>query len=109
MIEHRVAYKTECNGQGADGDHCCYQAGQRCPYLVENQAGRRYACGLLLKYGSWEAMNESSEYEPIGRHWTRYGSLPWNYCETFSPLFCCRADLNPGYRNEAQAREAGAI
>lgn len=97
-----------CSGEGANGDHCCYQAGERCPHLVEHRAGRRYACGLLLKYGTWEAMNRSPEYQPIAEHWDSIGK-PRAYCQTFSPLFCCRSDLNPGYLNENQARAAGVV
>lgn len=90
----------ECTGEGVNGDHCCYQAGKPCDYIVENQAGRRYACGLLLKYGSWEKMNESPEYKPIGEHWSRNGSLPFNYCELFDPAFCCRPEYRNGRHNE---------
>lgn len=98
-----------CNGLGADGDHCCYQAGRRCPHLVENQGGRRYACGLMLRHnGDWEAMAADPDYKPIGEHWESIHQ-PFNYCQTFSPIFCCRADLNPGFHNEKQAREAGAL
>jgi hypothetical protein len=53
-------------------------------------------------------MNASPEYKPIGEHWVR-GDLPFNECEVFSPMFCCRPDLNPGFANEKQAREAGAV
>ena len=97
-----------CTGEGgwADSkgrvDHCCYWGGQPCPYLVENEAGRRYACGLLIKYGSWEKMNESPEYRPVGEWWTRNGNLPWNYCETFDPAFCCRPEYRDGRRNEKE-------
>lgn len=100
--------KPDCTGLGADGDHCCYQAGQRCPHLRENEGGRRYACGLMLELGSWEAMNADPRYEPIGRHWESIGQ-PFNYCETFNPMFCCRRDLNPGFHNEKEAQEAGVF
>jgi hypothetical protein len=91
--------KPACNGKGGWSktkqaqDHCCYQAGRRCAYLVEHQAGRRYACRLKLKYLTWEQVNKSPEYKMIGEHWTRNGNLPWNYCETFNPVFCCRPEL----------------
>ena len=81
-----------CTGEGAGGDHCCYQDGVRCPHLVENTAGRRYACGLFLKYGSWEAMNVSPEYKDVGDWWASKG-LPFNYCETYNPAKCCRPEL----------------
>lgn len=98
--------KPSCTGEGWDGDHCCYVRGERCVHLVENQAGRRYACGLFLKYGSWEAVNASPEYKLVGDKWVAI-SQPFNYCETFNPVWCCRSDLNPGFANPTQAHEAG--
>jgi hypothetical protein len=88
-----------CTGAGANDDHCCYVDGKRCQYLVENEAGRRYACGLMLKYGSWEAMNASTEYRSVGVHWAAKGR-PFNYCETFDPAFCCRPEYRDGRRYE---------
>lgn len=29
--------------------------------------GRRWACGLLVRYGSWEAVYESLEYKRVTR------------------------------------------
>ena len=87
--------KPACTGLGRNDDHCCYLAGVRCVNLMENVDGRRYACGVLLKYGSWEAMNASPEYKHVGEHWVSMG-LPHNYCEVFSPGFCCR----PEHRHE---------
>lgn len=91
-----------CTGAGApnparglDNDHCCYLRGRRCSHLRENVAGRRYACGLLIDYGTWEAMNASPEYEAVGRFWQSIG-LPFNYCEQFDPAFCCRPELRAG-------------
>lgn len=89
----------KCTGRGAGGDHCCYVGGERCPNLVENQGGRRYACGAWLKYGSWEAMNASPEYRPIGEHWMAVGR-EFNYCETFNPAFCCRPEYRLGRNND---------
>ncbi len=94
-----------CTGEGADNDHCCYWNGKPCPYLVENVAGRRYACGVMLKYGSWEAMNVSPEYEDVGEFWVS-ASLPFNYCETFDPAFCCRPELRQGRHNENEVVSA---
>lgn len=88
-----------CSGEGADGDHCCYWDGVKCEYLVEHQAGRRYACGLLLKFGSWSAMNASPDYAAVGQFWESAG-LPFNYCETFDPAFCCRSEFRAGRANE---------
>lgn len=94
-----------CTGLGAfvaskgRVDHCCYWDGVRCPHLVDNQGGRRYACGLLLQYGSWAAMTASPEYLPVGTWWADH-RLPFNYCETFDPAFCCRPELRLGRANE---------
>jgi hypothetical protein len=46
-------------------EHCCYlgQAGV-CPHLEENTVpGRRWACGLLVRLGSWDAVHASHEYQ----------------------------------------------
>lgn len=87
-----------CHGNASE--HCCYQAGVVCPYLEEGTvAGRRWVCGLLRRYGSWEAMNTSPEYVPIGEYWASRGN-PFNYCETFDPAFCCRPEFRMGRNNE---------
>ena len=91
--------KPTCTGLGADGDHCCYQRGVRCVHLVENVEGRRYACGLLIKYGSWQTMNTSPEYQTVGEFWESIGS-PFNYCEVFDPSFCCRPEFRMGRSND---------
>jgi len=88
----------ECTGEGVDSDHCCYIAGKQCDYLVENVAGRRYACGLFVKYGSWEKMNVTPEYKPVGDHWASLG-LTFNYCQDFDPGFCCRPEHRHGRNN----------
>ena len=79
-----------CTGNGVQ--HCCWVDGEVCPHLVENKVpGRRWACGLLDKFGSWAGVNESDEYEPIGAHWLTIGA-PFNYCESFkpTPAQCCQ-------------------
>ena len=79
-----------CHGN-AD-EHCCVIAGKTCDYLEENTVpGRRWACGLLVKYGSWDRMNISDEYLPIGQHWQSI-NRPFNYCEAFDPRMCCREE-----------------
>jgi len=82
----------ECNGQGADGDHCCYLNNQRCAFLVENVAGRRYACGLRLQHGSWEAVVGDPRYRRVGEFWESVGQ-PFDYCMSFDPAFCCRREV----------------
>jgi hypothetical protein len=45
-------------------DHCCYlgQAGV-CPHLEENTVpGRSWACGLLVRLGSWAVVHEAPQY-----------------------------------------------
>lgn len=50
-----------CHGNGAD--HCCYVAGQVCPYLGENvQEGRRWSCTLLAELGTWSAVHQDERY-----------------------------------------------
>ena len=84
---------------GNSSDHCCYIAGEVCPYLEENTIpGRRWACGLLVKYGSWAAMNESPEYHVIGQHWKSMGEA-FNLCELHNPVFCCRPEWRMGRAN----------
>ena len=86
----------ECHGNGPD--HCCYINQQPCPHLQQHtMPGRRWVCGLLVKYGSWQAMNQSPEYQPIGEHWLTRG-LRFNECELFDPGFCCRPEGRNGRR-----------
>jgi len=52
-----------CHGN-AD-DHCCY-FGEVCKHLEENTVeGRRWACGLYVKYGSWDKVYESEEWPDV--------------------------------------------
>lgn len=82
-----------CTGRGAaDGNHCCYVAGQRCRFLEENTVpGRRWVCGLRREFGSWDAVNASDDYRPVGEYWQSIGQ-PFNYCQTYQPPegICCR-------------------
>ena len=99
----------KCTGEGYDGKPCCTLRGERCPYLVENERGRRFACGLYLKHGSWQGVNESPEYSKnVAPVWLSM-DMPYNECELFSPMFCCRREENPGFSNEREARDAGVI
>ena len=84
----KVWPKPACTGAGADGDHCCYVGGKQCKYLRFDHPERKYACGLMMKYGSeWGVMVASPEYQEIGEHWETTNK-PFNYCETFNPMFC---------------------
>lgn len=89
-----------CHGN-AD-THCCVVNGKTCDHIEENTVpGRRWACGLLRKYGTWAAMSASPEYEPIGRHWQSTGH-DFTYCETFEAAFCCRPEYRFGRDNDKQ-------
>jgi len=72
-----------CDGLGdARGDHCCWLEGTPCPHLqVDGPTGRRYACGLLVELGSWDAVHADARYladvKPV---WDRTGTVgcgPW--------------------------------
>jgi len=52
-----------CSGN-AEG-HCCW-FGEVCKHLEENTVpGRRWACGLFRKYGSWGAVYETAEWQEV--------------------------------------------
>jgi len=51
--------------RGNADDHCCY-FGDVCQHLEENTVpGRRWACGLLRSFGSWDAVYESEEWQAV--------------------------------------------
>ena len=103
-----MTFDYECSGQGANNDHCCYIAGVRCPNLVENVNGRRYACGLVVEHGSFDEAMKDPRYTPIGNHWLEKCDRPFNYCKTFDPAFCCRPEFRNGRNNDA-AEQAVSI
>lgn len=84
-----------CDGNG--DDHCCFLSGVVCPHLRTDVPGRKWSCGLYVKYGSWTAMLSSPEYLPIGQHW-EWGGQNFGYCMTFVPpdFACCRAPRGEG-------------
>lgn len=54
---------TYCTGTAED--HCCY-FGSVCVHLEENTVpGRRWACGLMRKYQSWDAVYASPEWPEV--------------------------------------------
>lgn len=65
----------KCNGNGKD--HCCYQDGRPCKFLLKDAVpNRRWSCGLLLKYGNWEEVHNSQEYvENVLPIWQKHGVL----------------------------------
>jgi hypothetical protein len=81
-----------CTGRGTpEGDHCCWVEGVRCPFLVENVDGRRYACGLRNELGSWEAVHADPGYQELVQPvWDRVGITS---CGDWQPDegVCCRA------------------
>ena len=54
-----------CTGNGLD--HCCHLGKYGvCTHLEENTVpGRRWACGLLVRYGSWKAMMATDAYAEV--------------------------------------------
>jgi hypothetical protein len=53
-----------CAGNG--DDHCCHLGDKICIHLEENTvSGRRWACGLYRKYGSWKIVHALPEYESV--------------------------------------------
>ena len=61
-----------CHGNRED--HCCYVNGEACRFLVENVNGRRWACGLYVKYGSWEGVHADPGYqEYVQSYWDQVG------------------------------------
>lgn len=80
----------ECDGS----EFCCDIRGERCEFAVENVAGRKHACGLMVKYGSWDTVIASPEYRSVGEKWEAHPneSVRFDYCATFNPVFCCRPE-----------------
>lgn len=64
-----------CHGNGAD--HCCYLAGQVCPFLEENTvAGRRWACGLYRELGDWDLVHADPRYtSTVADLWAQSGPI----------------------------------
>lgn len=51
-----------CSGNSKD--HCCWIAGTSCRYLeVDTVPDRKWACGLRRKYGDWDKVLDSEEYQ----------------------------------------------
>lgn len=69
--------RDTCIGRGtADGDHCCYVAGEVCRYLADNGPGssRRFECSLRRDLGSWEAVHADTGYQAnVQVHWNALG------------------------------------
>jgi len=70
---------------GAGSDHCCYVNGQTCPFLqVDGPSGRRFACGLYVELGDWDAVHADPRYvASVKPHWDAAGVVgcgPWFGC-----------------------------
>ena len=53
---------AECIG-GAGQSHWCWINGEECWYLVVDQhPTRKYACGLMMELGSWDAVYADPRY-----------------------------------------------
>lgn len=77
---------------GNQDEHCCWVNGERCPHLVENVGGRRWACGLMVELGSWELVHADSRYAPIQAEWDKVGI---ESCGAWGPGTnqCCYAEV----------------
>jgi hypothetical protein len=66
-------------------DHCCWIVGRVCPHLEEGTVpGRRWACGLRRRLGSWAAVHASPEYRrDVRPFWARF--RPDLDCGTWPP------------------------
>ena len=88
-----------CHGNG--NDHCCYLGDKGvCPHLEENTVpGRRWACGLLRRYGSWEAAEASEEYQTdVQPFMNEFDGGRWS-CSTWPEKYgnsCATCGWKPG-------------
>ena len=86
---------------GNNKDHCCTFNGIDCKYLEKDTVpGRRWACGLHVKYGGWEGALNSWEYiKDIAPNFNKKGGVggayncrewPTNeYIQNFPKACCC--------------------
>lgn len=73
-----------CTGNASD--HCCY-FGTVCEHLEENTVpGRRWACGLLRRYGSWEAVYASPEWPAVLEKAVACGLSDQYRCGSWPPV-----------------------
>ena len=76
-----------CHGNGED--HCCYLAGQVCPFLRDdgpqpNGAGvRRWVCTLREELGDWDLVHADQRYiDTVGPLWNASGwQMQWAWEE----------------------------
>lgn len=60
---------SACNGQGANGDHCCWIDGQVCEFLFTDRGGTP-RCSLFKEWGNL-ADNPEWVAAPVGRFFAR--------------------------------------
>lgn len=78
---------------GNADDICCYVHDKPCPHIIYDYVDdtghhRRFACGLRAKYGNWDDVIASSEYqiipgpqfEEVGINCKDWPTLPGQYC-----------------------------
>lgn len=79
------------NCTGNHDDHCCYigvygiEGTSLCPFLEENTVeGRRWACGLMRQYGSWDMVLDSFKYNKYVKPFYDE-KFPGESCATWPP------------------------
>jgi hypothetical protein len=78
---------------GNQPQHCCWVAGEVCPFLEEGTVpGRRWACGLRRELGSWDAVHADARYiAHVQVEWDKVGI---ESCGAWGPGTgqCCYAE-----------------
>lgn len=79
---------ASCHGNTED--HCCYIAGEACPYLEENTLpDRKWVCGLMRKLGDWDLVIASPEYQQdVAPHFDPLGINCRDWPEFPAQAFC---------------------
>jgi hypothetical protein len=84
---------TVCHGLGER--HCCW-FGVPCPHVEEDTVeGRRWACGLLRRLGSWAAVHASTEWQQTVKPLADAAGLPATYTCGDWPQYEIRAGRAP--------------
>jgi hypothetical protein len=57
-------------------EHCCHLGRKGiCPFLRENEGGRRWACALKLELGDWSLVHQDERYLSVVRsEWDKTGT-----------------------------------
>jgi len=72
-VASTVLPTSPCHGNRADP--CCYVEGVLCRFVEQGTVpGRRWACGLLRKLGSWEGVHADLGYQwHVQQVWNEVG------------------------------------